>query len=144
MHQYHNIDCVEYSRKKNLWSLLTILFIIPRTVLLSSVQPKVETLDFSTHALSRNLRKSSHHVNTNRDSVVKQSGNDIERCRSQKVLFQPNMRVFLQYNVNTLFLSCYCDLLFLGNILFCLFLFCCHSHEAVNFGTVPGFCLVIW
>ena len=38
-------------------------------------------------------------MNTNKDSVVKQSGNDAEGCRSQKILFQPNMRVFLQYSV---------------------------------------------
>ena len=39
-------------------------------------------------------------MNTNKGSVVKQSGNDVEGCRSQKVLFQLNMRVFLQYSVN--------------------------------------------
>ena len=33
----------------------TLLFIIPRTVLLSSIQPEGETLDFSTHAFPRNL-----------------------------------------------------------------------------------------
>ena len=33
----------------------TLPFIIPRTVLLSSTQPEAETLDFSTHALPRNL-----------------------------------------------------------------------------------------
>ena len=48
------------------------------------------------------FRKSSHHVNTNKGSVVKQSGNDVEGCRSQKVLFQPNRRVFLQYSVKFL------------------------------------------
>ena len=32
-------------------TLLTLLFIIPRIVLLSSIQPEAETLDFSTHAL---------------------------------------------------------------------------------------------
>ena len=45
------------------------------------------------------FRNSSHHVNTNKGSVVKQSGNDVEGCRSEKVLFQPSMRVFLQYSV---------------------------------------------
>ena len=49
------------------------------------------------------FRKSSHHVNTNKGSVVKQSGIDVEGCLSQKVLFQPNMRVFLQYSVIFLF-----------------------------------------
>ena len=44
-------------------------------------------------------------MNTNKDSVVKQSGNDVEGCRSQKVLFQPNMRVFLQYSENAFFFS---------------------------------------
>ena len=39
-------------------------------------------------------------MNANKGSVVTQSGNDVEGCRSQKVLFQPNMRVFLQYSVN--------------------------------------------
>ena len=29
-----------------------------------------------------------------------QSGNNDEGCRSQKILFQPNMHVFLQYSVN--------------------------------------------
>ena len=38
-----------------------------------------------------------------KDSVVKQSGNDVEGCRSQKVLFQPNMLVFLQYSVTVEF-----------------------------------------
>ena len=47
--------------------------------------------------------KSSHHVNTNKGSVVTQSGNDVEACRSQKVLFQPNLRVFLQYSVRLRF-----------------------------------------
>ena len=40
-------------------------------------------------------------MNTNKGSVVKQSGNDDEGCLPQKVLFQPNMRVFLQYNVKS-------------------------------------------
>ena len=35
----------------------TLLFIIPRIVLLSSIHPKAETLDFSTHPLPRNLLK---------------------------------------------------------------------------------------
>ena len=39
-------------------------------------------------------------MNINKGSVVKQSGNNFEGCRSQKILFQPNMRVFLQYGVN--------------------------------------------
>ena len=47
------------------------------------------------------FRKSSHHVNTNKGSISKQSGNDVEGCRSQKVLFQSNMRVFLQYSVKS-------------------------------------------
>ena len=47
------------------------------------------------------FRKPSHHVSTKKGNVVKQSGNDVEGCRSQKVLFQPNMRVFLQYSVKT-------------------------------------------
>ena len=38
-------------------------------------------------------------MSRNKGNVVKQSGNDVEGCRSQKVLFQPNMRVFLQYSV---------------------------------------------
>ena len=50
------------------------------------------------------FRKSSHHVNTNKGSIVKQSGNDVEGCRSQEILFQPNMRVFLQYSVNVVFI----------------------------------------
>ena len=35
----------------------TLIFIIPRIVLLSFIQPEAETLDFSTHALPRNLLK---------------------------------------------------------------------------------------
>ena len=38
-------------------NLFTLLFIIQRTVLLSSIKPEAETLDFSTHALLRNLLK---------------------------------------------------------------------------------------
>ena len=38
-------------------------------------------------------------MNTNKGSIVKPSGNDVEGCRSEKVLVQPNMRVFLQYSV---------------------------------------------
>ena len=38
-------------------------------------------------------------MNTNKGGIVKQSGNDVEDYRSQKVLFQPSVRVFLQYNV---------------------------------------------
>ena len=37
------------------------------------------------------VRKSSHHVNTNKGGIVKQSGNDVEGYRSQKVLFQPSV-----------------------------------------------------
>ena len=37
-------------------------------------------------------------MNTNKAAFVTQSGNDVEGCRSQKVLFQANMRVFLQYS----------------------------------------------
>ena len=78
-----------------------LLFTIPRTVLLSSIQPEAETLDFSTTHFREIFRKSSHGVNTNKGSVVKQSGNDVEGCRSQKVLLQSNMRVFLQYSVKS-------------------------------------------
>ena len=38
-------------------------------------------------------------MNTNKGNIVKQSGNDVEGCRSEKVSVQPNMRVFLQYSV---------------------------------------------
>ena len=38
-------------------------------------------------------------MNTNKGGIVKQSGNDVEGYRSQKVLFQPNARAFLQYSV---------------------------------------------
>ena len=41
-------------------------------------------------------------MNTNKGSIVKQSGNDVEGCRSEKVLVQPNMRVFLQHSVKGL------------------------------------------
>ena len=39
-------------------------------------------------------------MNTNKGSVVKKSGNDVEGFGPQKVLFQPNVRVILQYSVN--------------------------------------------
>ena len=86
--------------RKQLISHFTVLFIIPHTILLSSIQPEAETLDFSTTHFREIFRKSSHHLNTNKGDVVKQSGNDVEGGRSQKVLFQPNMRLFLQYSVN--------------------------------------------
>ena len=35
------------------------------------------------------FRKSSHHMNTNKGNIVKQSGNDVEGCGSEKVLVQP-------------------------------------------------------
>ena len=73
-------------------------FIIPPIVLLSSIQPEAETLDFSTHALPRNLLK-IFQPHEHKGSIVKQPGNDVEGCRSEKVLVQPNMRVFLQYSV---------------------------------------------
>ena len=38
-------------------------------------------------------------MNTSKGSIVKQSGNDFEGCRSEKVSVQPNMHVFLQYSV---------------------------------------------
>ena len=46
------------------------------------------------------FRKSSHHVKTNKGSIFRQSDNDVEGYRSQKVLFQPNVGVFLQYSVS--------------------------------------------
>ena len=42
-------------------------------------------------------------MNTNKGGIVKQSGNDVEGYRSQKVLFQPSVRVFLQYSVRAVF-----------------------------------------
>ena len=38
-------------------------------------------------------------MSTNKGGIVKPSGNDVEGYRSQKVLFQPSVRVFLQYSV---------------------------------------------
>ena len=40
-------------------------------------------------------------MNINNGGIVKQSGNDVEGYRSQKVLFQHTVRVFLQKSVNT-------------------------------------------
>ena len=40
------------------------------------------------------FRKSSHHMNTDKGSVVKQSGNDVEGCRSQKFCFNPTWAYF--------------------------------------------------
>ena len=65
-------------------------------VLLSSIQPEAETLDFPP--LEHKQRQHCH---------VKQSGNDVEGCRSKKVLVQPNMSVFLQYSVKGLALEKY-------------------------------------
>ena len=70
---------------------------------MSSIQPKAETLDFSTTHFREIFWKSSHHMNTNKGSIVKQSGNDVEGCRSEKVLVQPNMRIFLQYSMRVIF-----------------------------------------
>ena len=39
-------------------------------------------------------------MNTNEGSTVKQFGNDVEGCKSEKVLVQANMCVFPQYSVN--------------------------------------------
>ena len=36
-------------------------------------------------------------MDTNKSTAVKQSGNDVEGYQSQKVLFQSNVLVFLQY-----------------------------------------------
>ena len=47
-------------------------------------------------------------MNTNNSGIVKQSGNDVEGYRSQKVLFQPNERIFLQYSVSLQFLLTCC------------------------------------
>ena len=44
-----------FHSKRKYFKIFTLLFIIPRTVLLSSIQLEAETLDFSTHALLRNL-----------------------------------------------------------------------------------------
>ena len=56
-----SIRSKNYLKSKTLRELekfdITLLFIIPRTVLLSSIHPETETLDFSTDALPRNLQK---------------------------------------------------------------------------------------
>ena len=39
-------------------------------------------------------------MNTNKGSIVKQSGNDVEGCRFEKVLVQPKVRVFMQHSLN--------------------------------------------
>ena len=59
----------------------TLLFTIPRTVLLSSIQPEAETLDFSTTDFREIFRKSSHHGDTNQGSVVKH----LVRCRGLSI-----------------------------------------------------------
>ena len=68
---------------------ITLLFIITRTVLLSSIQPEAETSTAQPTHFREIFRKSSHYVNTKKGSVVKQSGNDVDDCRSQKVCFNP-------------------------------------------------------
>ena len=45
-------------------------------VLLSSIQSKAETLNPRTS--KKSFRKSFHHVSTNKGSVVKQSGTEVE------------------------------------------------------------------
>ena len=74
----------------------TLLFVIPRTVLLVFIQPEAETSTSRPTHFREILRKSFHHMNTNKGGIVKQSGNDVEGYRSQKVLFQPSVLVFLQ------------------------------------------------
>ena len=75
---------------KNEGDIQGLSFYIPfhnsaHSTAVSSIQPEAETLDFSTHALPRNL--------------VKQSGNNIEGYRSQRLLFQPNRISAVQCNV---------------------------------------------
>ena len=62
---------------------------------------KLKPLTSRTTHFREIFRKSFHHMNTNKGGIVKQSGNDAEGYLSQKVLFQPNVRVFLQYSVNS-------------------------------------------
>ena len=65
----------------------TLLFIIPRIVLLSSIQPELKpSTSLPTH-FREVFRKSSHHVNTNKGSISKQSGNDVEGCRLKRFCF---------------------------------------------------------
>ena len=40
-------------------------------------------------------------MSTNKGGIVKQSGIDVEGYRSQRVLFQPSVHIFLQYSVMT-------------------------------------------
>ena len=82
----------------SLWQF-TLLFIIPRTVLLSSINLKLKPSTSQPTHFREIFRESFHHVNTNKGSVVKQVGNDVEGYRSQKVLRQLSVRVFLQYSV---------------------------------------------
>ena len=77
-------------------SNITLLFVIP-CIVLFNLKLKPSTSQ-PTHFREIFLR-SSHHMNTNKGSIVKQSGNDVEGCQSEKVLFQPSKYIFLQYSV---------------------------------------------
>ena len=68
-------------------------------VLLSSIQCKAETLDFSTHPLPRNLLKIFPPYEHKQRQHCQAIWYEVEGCRSEKVLVQPNMHVFLQYSV---------------------------------------------
>ena len=54
-------------------------FIIPRTALLSSIQPeaKLKPLTSQPTHFREIFKKSFYHVNTNKGSVFKQSGTDV-------------------------------------------------------------------
>ena len=58
--------------------VIALLFLIPCTVLLSSIQPEAESLSFSTTHFREIFRKSSHHVNTKKGGVTNHFGNDVE------------------------------------------------------------------
>ena len=66
-----------------------------------AVPPKKKNIKKLTWWLRSSVaqQKSSHHVNTKKDGIVKQSGNDVEGYRSKMVLFQPNVCIFLQHSV---------------------------------------------
>ena len=71
----HSVSARVIRHVKIIWFLL---FIIPLTVLLSSITDLKLKPSASQPTYYREIfRNSSHHLNTNKGSVVKQSGNDV-------------------------------------------------------------------
>ena len=88
---------------------ITLLFIVPSTVVViySTRSSNPQLLNPCTSEKSSENLSTKWTQRQSKGSVVKQSGNDVEGCRFEKVLFQSNMRLFQQYSVNKILLF-YC------------------------------------